>query len=216
MAVFSLSRVPIPLTVPRFASGLISILGRDSRVCSGLHTTPVATFDFRLTFGPDSAPGSLASRCGSLGLDLTNGSRFQAPGTFSLARIGFSLYSSRSDFLTARNSNLSVERLGQFRSTHNPCLRWSCLRSLFAGPDRTPKFIATWSGSTLLTTLALLQDQVFRLVFLQASCSISRAEFSLHSSCLDHRHVSLSSVETLRRAQVCTLPLSLPHLPFHR
>jgi len=78
----------------------------------GLHATPVASFDFRLTFGPDSAPGSFASRCGPLGLAFADGSRFQTPGAFSLTRIGHSLRSSQSDFLTARDSNLSVERLG--------------------------------------------------------------------------------------------------------
>jgi len=77
--VHSLSRAPFPLAVPRFISGLISFSRGDARVCSGLHTTPVAIFDFRLTFGPDSAPGSFASRCGSPALVPANGSRLPSP-----------------------------------------------------------------------------------------------------------------------------------------
>jgi len=78
-------------------------------------------------------------------------------------------------------SNLSVELLDELGVPTTPA-RVEPLAQPFVGPDRTPKFNATWSGSALLTTLVLLQDQVFRLVLPQASCSISRAELSLHSS----------------------------------
>jgi hypothetical protein len=46
----------------------------------GLHATPVASFDFRLTFGPDSAPGSFTPRCGPPSLDSPDGSRFLTSG----------------------------------------------------------------------------------------------------------------------------------------
>jgi hypothetical protein len=92
-----------------------------------------------------------------------------------------SLHSSRSDFLSAHIPNLSVGWLGEFRSTHTPG-RVDCS---FAGPDRTPKFIATWSGSALPDNPGARNflHQVLQLILPQASCSISRAELSLHSSC---------------------------------
>jgi len=134
-------------------SGLISIFGRDSRACFGLHTTPVATFDSRLTFGPDSAPGSFASRCGPLGLAFADGSRCLTPGAFSLAQVSHSLRRSQSDFRTARNSNHSVERLGELRVVPSPVGVESLGTILSLGLTGPPSLSPLGAVPRCLTTL---------------------------------------------------------------
>jgi len=145
----------------------------------------------------------------------TDGSRFQLQAPFRSHKSAFT-----SQFLVRFSNNSWLESTqssgwvssGQLKPLS--ALPKGLRSPVFAGPDRTPKFNATWSGSRFLDNLSAHNSCAKSPAGLpQASCAISRAELSLHSSCLDHRPVSLSSVETLRCAQVCTLPLSSSQPP---
>jgi len=106
----------------------------------------------RLTFGPDSAPGSLTSRCGPFGLAFTDGSRCLTPGAFSLAQISHSLHSSQSDFLTARISIFSVEHWVVL-VYYNPCPRRIACASLSLGQTGPPSLTLLGAVPRCLTTL---------------------------------------------------------------
>jgi len=85
-----------------------------------------------------------------------DGSRFLTSGAISAC--ANRLFSSQ--FLKRLSNSsyariYSVERLGEFRSTQTPVrVTFALTRSVFAGPDRTPKFNATWSGSALVDNLS--------------------------------------------------------------
>jgi len=117
-------------------------------VCSGLHATPVAGFDLRLTCGPDSAPGSFASRCGPLSLDSSDGSRFLTPGAVFAYATPLSPHGSWCDDLTARVLE-STQSSGWVSSGQLIPLSAIGNGLLFVGPDRTPKFYGTWTDSAV-------------------------------------------------------------------
>jgi len=122
--------------------------------------------------------------------------------------------------LTCPGSVVGPSRFPQAR----PCgvlrsARYPCRKHLAAscGLDSTPDFFAHRCGLELSLSAYLISihsdqapfDGLFRLL-----SPLSRLAFSTHVSWTRRRPVSLSSVETLRRALVCTLPLSAPPFGF--
>lgn len=128
-------------------SGLISWFETRSPTCSGLHVTPVVAKLCR-HYGPDSAPGAFASRCGPY-LDLCTvgcDSPFQAllclhKATFSLAGPGWG-YGSR---LACRRRAAGIAWV-----CNHPCLCRFRLSSTAPGQTVPPGMTVTWTVFPLI------------------------------------------------------------------
>jgi hypothetical protein len=103
-------------------SGLISWFGARYPTCSGLHVTPVVAYELRRHSGPDSAPGSFASRCGPYA-GWAYGRLLIVPSRRCVACTKQPCPSRVPDGVTAHGSKHSVERLGSFQVYDHPCLR---------------------------------------------------------------------------------------------
>jgi len=153
-----------------------------------------------VSLGPDSAPDSLAPRCGFSSAssllawtDCSGGSSAYAAGPF------------HSHFLDPSGAHLAFLR----RDLRRPLV---CTLPLPASPigsfgsGSTPDSLARRCGNSL-ALLAFDRRRIF-----QAAPPLARLALSTHVSWTRYRSVSLSSAETLRRAPVCTLPLpESPH-----
>jgi len=92
-------------------------------------------------------------------------------------------------------------------------LPFALTRSVFAGPDRTPKFNATWSGSAFVDNLSA-HFCAQSPAWLPSGILLNHLSRTFSSQFLLGRWpVSLSSVETLRRAFGLHATLTPLHVP---
>jgi hypothetical protein len=191
------------------SSVCLAFLRRDPAACSGLHATPVMVC-LSASCGLDSTPDSFAHRCGlelSLPACLISIHSDQAPfdGLFRLlSALAAGIFHSRFlDPSLARLAFLSRDSAA-CSGLHEPLSAplQDFRLSAFLGPDSTPDSLARRCGNSL-ALLAGDGDGFIRLLF-----RLRGRLFPLTCPGPVVGPSRVSSGETLRRALVCTLPLS--------
>jgi len=176
--------------------------------CSGLHTTPTVS-SHPLDLGLSSAPGSFAPRDGSPE-SLNSGKQLSFHSQGAITALAMKPLSSR---LPGFTISLLFESLSRTHWTGSgqPVTPVRILPKKFSLDRTAPPSILPLGAVPLRHgqfPAPRTPTHGYRLVNISGfRFNLSNRSFS-SQLLVDHRPVLLSSARTLRRAQVCTLPLS--------